>query len=102
FPLLLPANGSGTLRSLANGLPERGVVRAKTGSLNNTTTLVGYLGRPEGMLIVAAMYNGSRTTNARQAQWELFRNLGVEGVVIPPAGDVGEELILGGEEVEAR
>src|SRR5690606_29861784 len=27
FPLLLPANGSGTLRNLANGLPERGVVR---------------------------------------------------------------------------
>jgi D-alanyl-D-alanine carboxypeptidase/D-alanyl-D-alanine-endopeptidase (penicillin-binding protein 4) len=102
FPLLLPANGSGTLRSLANGLPERGVVRAKTGSLNNTTTLVGYLGRPEGMLIVAAMYNGSRTSNARQAQWELFRNLGIEGVVIPPAGDVGEELILGGAAVEAR
>lgn len=84
FPLLLPANGSGTLRSLATGLPERGVVRAKTGSLNNTSTLVGYLGRPEGILVVAAMYNGPRTSNARQAQWELFRNLGVEGVVIPP------------------
>lgn len=96
FPLLLPANGSGTLRSLATGLPERGVVRAKTGSLNRTSTLVGYLGRPEGMLVVAAMYNGSRTGNARQAQWELFRSLGVEGVVIPPAGDDDVELILGG------
>jgi D-alanyl-D-alanine carboxypeptidase/D-alanyl-D-alanine-endopeptidase (penicillin-binding protein 4) len=96
FPLLLPANGSGTLRSLATGLPERGVVRAKTGSLNNTSTLVGYLGRPEGVLVVAAMYNGASTGNARQAQWELFRKLGVEGVVIPPMGDVGEEMTLGG------
>lgn len=102
FPLLLPANGSGTLRSLATGLPERGVVRAKTGSLNNTSTLVGYLGRPEGMLVVAAMYNGPRTGNARQAQWELFRSLGIEGVVIPPVGDDEIEMILGGAAVESR
>jgi D-alanyl-D-alanine carboxypeptidase/D-alanyl-D-alanine-endopeptidase (penicillin-binding protein 4) len=102
FPLLLPANGSGTLRSLATGLPERGVVRAKTGSLNNTSTLVGYLGRPEGMLVVAAMYNGPRTSNARQAQWELFRSLGAEGVVIPPTGDEGVEATLGGEAVGDR
>lgn len=102
FPLLLPANGSGTLRSLATGLPERGVVRAKTGSLNNTSTLVGYLGRPEGMLVVAAMYNGARTSNARQAQWELFRSLGVEGVVIPPMGDDEVEVTLGGQSVGER
>ncbi len=102
FPLLLPANGSGTLRSLATGLPERGVVRAKTGSLNNTSTLVGYLGRPEGVLVVAAMYNGPRTGNARQAQWELFRSLGVEGVVIPPMGDADVEMTLGGPPAETH
>lgn len=102
FPLLLPANGSGTLRSLRDGLPERGVVRAKTGTLANTTTLVGYLGRPEGMLLVAAMYNGPRTANARQAQWQLFRALGAEGVVIPPMGDVDGEMTLGGEAISGR
>jgi D-alanyl-D-alanine carboxypeptidase/D-alanyl-D-alanine-endopeptidase (penicillin-binding protein 4) len=83
FPLLLPANGAGTLKSLATGLPERGVVRAKTGTLGNAVTLVGYLGRPGGMLLVAMMYNGSRLTPARQQQWQLFRTLGADGVVIP-------------------
>lgn len=102
FPFLLPANGSGTLRSLATGLPERGVVRAKTGSLNNTATLVGYLGRPDGLLLVAAMYNGPRTSNARQAQWDLFRALGADGVVIPPMGDTDVEVTFGGEAVRGR
>lgn len=92
FPLLLPANGSGTLRSLATGLPELGVVRAKTGTLGNAVTLVGYLGRPEGMLLVAAMYSGSRTVPARQKQWELFRSLGADGIVIPASDDVGSSF----------
>ena len=95
YPLLLPANGTGTLRSLGQGLPETGVVRAKTGTINNTSTLVGYLGRPEGMLVVAAMYNGSNTTRARQAQWQLFRALGADGVVIPPSDDaIDGDLVL--------
>lgn len=95
YPLLLPANGTGTLRSLGQGLPETGVVRAKTGTINNTSTLVGYLGRPDGMLVVAAMYNGSNTTRARQAQWQLFRALGADGVVIPPADDaIDGDLVL--------
>lgn len=102
FPLLLPANGSGTLRNLDDGALELGVVRAKTGSINNVTTLVGYLGRPGGMLLVAAMYNGSSTTRARQAQWELFRTLGADGVVIPPSGDVDIEMPLGGQPVDSR
>jgi D-alanyl-D-alanine carboxypeptidase/D-alanyl-D-alanine-endopeptidase (penicillin-binding protein 4) len=102
FPFLLPANGSGTLRSLRDGLPERGVVRAKTGSLNNTTTLVGYLGRPDGLLLVAAMYNGSRTSNARQLQWDLFRALGADGVVIPPMSDAEVEVTFGGEVARGR
>lgn len=102
FPFLLPANGSGTLRSLASGLPERGVVRAKTGSLNRTTTLVGYLGRPDGVLVVAAMYNGTHTTNARQAQWELFRSLGADGVVIPQMTDDDVEVTFGSGPVETR
>ncbi|HRP08943.1 MAG TPA: D-alanyl-D-alanine carboxypeptidase/D-alanyl-D-alanine-endopeptidase, partial [Gemmatimonadales bacterium] len=104
FPLLLPANGSGTLRNLNDGTLEDGVVRAKTGSINNVTTLVGYLGRPDGKLLVAAMYNGSNTTRARQAQWDLFRTLGADGVVIPPSdgGDDPIELPLGGEPVDTR
>ena len=83
FPMLLPANGSGTLRRLASGLPEAGVVRAKTGTLANVSTLVGYLGRSDGTLLIAAMYNGGSAYAARQAQWTLFRRLGANGTVIP-------------------
>jgi D-alanyl-D-alanine carboxypeptidase/D-alanyl-D-alanine-endopeptidase (penicillin-binding protein 4) len=94
FPLLLPANGSGTLRRLAAGLPETGVVRAKTGTLNEVSTVVGYLGRPEGMLIVSLMYNGRKTSAARQQQWQLFRVLGADGVVIPAEVEASTELEL--------
>ena len=83
FPMLLPANGSGTLRRLNTGLPGRGVVRAKTGTLGNVASLVGYLGRQDGVLLVSLMYNGRRVSAARQAQWALFRELGASGVVIP-------------------
>ena len=83
FAQLLPANGSGTLKSLRSGLPAAGVVHAKTGTLGNVSTLVGYLGRSEGTLLIAAMYNGSNPGAARQAQWRLFRTLGANGVVLP-------------------
>lgn len=96
FPLLFPANGSGTLRRLTKGISEPGVVRAKTGTLANASALVGYLGRADGMLIVAAIYNGSRTGDARLAQWDLFRALGANGVVIPAEADVGAEVTFGG------
>ena len=82
FAQLLPANGSGTLKSLRTGLPAAGVVHAKTGTLGNVSTLVGYLGRSEGTLLIAAMYNGSNPGAARQAQWKLFRTLGANGVVL--------------------
>jgi hypothetical protein len=59
------------------------VVRAKTGTLGRVSTVVGYLGRPEGTLLVALMYNGGRPWAARQAQWKLFRELGANGVIIP-------------------
>ena len=81
--MLLPANGSGTLHRLNSGFPGVGVVRAKTGTLGRVSTVVGYLGRPEGTLLVALMYNGGRPWAARQAQWKLFRELGAHGVVIP-------------------
>ena len=82
-PMLLPANGTGTLHRLNSGFPGVGVVRAKTGTLGRVSTVVGYLGRPEGTLLVALMYNGGRPWAARQAQWKLFRELGANGVVIP-------------------
>ena len=94
FPLLFPANGFGTLRRLASGLPGPGVVRAKTGTLTNVSTLVGYLGREDGTLIIAAMYNGGSQHSAKQAQWDLFRKLGAHGVVVPT--DLGEDSAAGG------
>ena len=83
FPQLLPANGTGTLRRLNTGFPGAGVVRAKTGTLQQVSTVVGYLGTSDGVLLVSLMYNGNRPWAARQAQWKLFRELGADGVVIP-------------------
>ncbi len=102
FPQLLPANGSGTLRRLRDGLPEAGVVRAKTGTLNDVSTVVGYLGRSKGTLLVSLMYNGNRPSAARKQQWELFRQLGADGVAIPAVADslVESEVQLGGEASE--
>ncbi|HUF35420.1 MAG TPA: D-alanyl-D-alanine carboxypeptidase/D-alanyl-D-alanine-endopeptidase [Gemmatimonadales bacterium] len=79
FPLLLPANGTGTLRGLRRGM-SRGVVHAKTGTLDRVATLAGYLGRQDGVMVISLMYNGPRTGAARTAEWELFRLLGAEGV----------------------
>jgi serine-type D-Ala-D-Ala carboxypeptidase/endopeptidase (penicillin-binding protein 4) len=79
YPLLLPANGIGTLRRLRGGM-GRGVVHAKTGTLDDVATLAGYLGRPDGVLVISLMYNGRRIGAARSAEWELFRLLGAEGV----------------------
>ncbi|MGE5232204.1 MAG: hypothetical protein ACM3NS_10705, partial [Deltaproteobacteria bacterium] len=41
------------------------------------------LGRPDGVLLIALLYNGSRPWAARKAEWQLFRKLGGNGVVIP-------------------
>jgi D-alanyl-D-alanine carboxypeptidase/D-alanyl-D-alanine-endopeptidase (penicillin-binding protein 4) len=101
FPQLLPANGTGTLRRLNSGFPGEGVVRAKTGTLGQVSTVVGYLGRPEGTLLVALMYNGSRPWAARQAQWKLFRELGANGVVIPADTLPLPPVQLGGDETAA-
>ena len=98
FPQLLPANGSGTLRRLNSGFPGAGVVRAKTGTLKTVSTLVGYLGRPDGTLLVSLMYNGSRPGAARRAQWRLFRELGANGVVIPADASSVEPPQLGSDE----
>lgn len=98
FPQLLPANGTGTLRRLNSGFPGVGVVRAKTGTLGRASTLVGYLGRPEGTLVVSLMYNGSRPGAARVAQWKLFRLLGANGVVIPADTSTAEPPQLGSDD----
>ena len=58
----------------------RGVVHAKTGTLDNAATLAGYLGRPDGVLVISLMYNGRRIGQARAAEWDFFRLLGAEGV----------------------
>jgi serine-type D-Ala-D-Ala carboxypeptidase/endopeptidase (penicillin-binding protein 4) len=86
FPLLLPANGIGTLRGLRYGM-ARGVVHAKTGTLDRVATLAGYLARPDGVLVISLMYNGRRTHVARAAEWELLRLLGAEGVSLSGALD---------------
>jgi PBP4 family serine-type D-alanyl-D-alanine carboxypeptidase len=98
FPQLLPSNGTGTLRQLNTGFPGSGVVRAKTGTLGQVSTVVGYLGRPEGTLLLSLMYNGNRPNAARQEQWKLFRLLGADGVVIPADTSSGEPVQLGGEQ----
>ena len=97
FPQLLPANGTGTLRRLNTGFPGEGVVRAKTGTLGQVTTVVGYLGTPDGVLLVSLMYNGTRPWAARQAQWKLFRDLGANGVVIPTDSAPPPPVQLGGD-----
>jgi serine-type D-Ala-D-Ala carboxypeptidase/endopeptidase (penicillin-binding protein 4) len=86
FPLLLPANGVGTLRRLKYGM-ARGVVHAKTGTLDRVAALAGYLGRRDGILVISMMYNGKRIHAARAAEWELFRLLGAEGVDLSGALD---------------
>jgi PBP4 family serine-type D-alanyl-D-alanine carboxypeptidase len=83
FPELLPANGQGTLARLAGGLPAQGVVRAKTGTLSGVSTLVGYLGRKDGLYLVSMMYNGPRSNAAKRHQWLGFRLLGAGGASIP-------------------
>ena len=87
FPLLLPANGTGTLRRLRGGGMVRGVVHAKTGTLDRVATLAGYLARQDGVLVLSLMYNGRRIGAARAAEWELFRLLGAEGVDLSDALD---------------
>jgi len=84
FPLLLPANGTGTLRRLRYGM-QSGVVHAKTGTLDHVAAVAGYLGRADGVLVVSLLYNGPRTGSARAAQWELFHLLGADGVSLPSA-----------------
>jgi D-alanyl-D-alanine carboxypeptidase/D-alanyl-D-alanine-endopeptidase (penicillin-binding protein 4) len=96
FPMLLPANGDGTLRRLRGGLGQ-GVVRAKTGTLGQVSTVSGYLGRSDGTMIVSVMYNGSRPSTARALQWQLFELLGADGSEIP-ADALTPESQLGGSD----
>lgn len=97
FPLLLPANGDGTLRRLGTAALGPGVVRAKTGTLGNVSSLVGYLGHRDGMLVVSVLYNGGSVYAAKQQQWALFRTLGASGTPIFP--EIGTaDANLGGED----
>jgi D-alanyl-D-alanine carboxypeptidase/D-alanyl-D-alanine-endopeptidase (penicillin-binding protein 4) len=99
FQLLLPANGFGTLGKLSRGGSlAPGVVRAKTGTLGNAATLVGYLGHKDGLILISVMYNGGRVYAAKQQQWKLFRILGADGTMVP--GDSVSAEIIGGEDRE--
>ncbi len=54
----LPVSGqSGTLQKVFTAPPLAGAVIAKTGTVNHTRTLAGYLQTPHGMLIFALMIN---------------------------------------------
>jgi D-alanyl-D-alanine carboxypeptidase len=66
----------------------RGVVHAKTGTLDQVAALAGYLARQDGLLVVSLMYNGRRIGAARAAEWELFRLLGAEGADLSDILDV--------------
>jgi D-alanyl-D-alanine carboxypeptidase/D-alanyl-D-alanine-endopeptidase (penicillin-binding protein 4) len=99
LPLLLPRNGTGTLRGLGRGALPHGAMRAKTGTLDNVAALAGYLGRRDGVLVVSAIYNGSRIRAARRAQWELFRLLGADGVDVAAATS---RTHLGGDDIDRR
>ena len=74
-------------RRLRGGGMARGVVHAKTGTLDEVATLAGYLARQDGVLVLSLMYNGRRTGAARAAEWEVFRLLGAEGVDLDGALD---------------
>jgi hypothetical protein len=50
-------------------------------------------------LLVSVLYNGERPNAARLAQWELFRLLGADGVVIPADTTSAEPPQFGGETV---
>jgi D-alanyl-D-alanine carboxypeptidase/D-alanyl-D-alanine-endopeptidase (penicillin-binding protein 4) len=99
FPMLLPANGDGTLRRLRTGLSQ-GVVRAKTGTLGQVSTVSGYLGRPDGTMIVSVMYNGARPSTARTLQWQLFQLLGADGSAIPADALTPDAQLGGSDETE--
>jgi len=60
--------------------------------------VVGYLGGADGVLLVSLMYNGRRPWAARQAQWQLFRELGADGVVIPTDSTPAPPVQMGGDE----
>jgi D-alanyl-D-alanine carboxypeptidase/D-alanyl-D-alanine-endopeptidase (penicillin-binding protein 4) len=99
LPMLLPRNGTGTLRGLGRGAIPRGAMRAKTGTLDQVAALAGYLGRREGVLVVSAIYNGRRIGAAKRAQWQLFRLLGADGIDVAAAASRSQ---LGGEEAAGR
>jgi len=99
FPLLLPANGYGTLRRLGRGVLPPGSVRAKTGTLDSVSALAGYLGRRDGILAISALYNGPRSRRAKAAEWALFRLLGADGVNLATAA--ASDSHLGGDEAKA-
>jgi hypothetical protein len=74
------------------------VLRAKTGTLGNVASVTGYLGRPEGVLVISMLYNGARPTTAREEQWRLFRMLGANGTLVPIGVEVAESQ-WGGEAI---
>ena len=95
FPLL-PSPGSGTLAArFRHGLPDGTRLRAKTGTLDGVSALVGCLVPPRGDSLIFVLffqgYSGSSTA-IRYAQDQIVRVLAGGKPVRPAASDTASSL----------
>lgn len=81
----LPVAGrTGTLRGRFRGTPAEGRLRAKTGSLNDVTSLAGFVEMPDGQVATFAyMANGPQADDPRRGQDFLGALLGQYERVCP-------------------
>jgi hypothetical protein len=84
-------------------VPSASVLRDEVswkGTLGQVSTVSGYLGRPDGTMIVSVMYNGARPSTARTLQWQLFQLLGADGSAIPADALTPDAQLGGSDETE--
>src|SRR5690606_7694878 len=81
----LPVAGrTGTLRGRFRGTPAEGRLRAKTGSLNDVTSLAGFVEMPDGRVATFAyIANGPQAEDPRRGQDFLGALLGQYEQVCP-------------------
>ena len=98
LPMLLPANGSGTLHKLSLGISrEPAWCGPRPGPWRRSRTWWDtWVGRT-ACCSIALMYEGPRPWAARQAEWRLFRILGADGVLIPSDSFILDDAHLGGD-----